>query len=92
MIKVSEITVIETIEDADEVTTPYFAMWCESDDFDLPEKVRAEKGDCLIFSKPDVYHFGDIAILTSGDCVEVTADTPDYMLVGKLEEVRVSRF
>lgn len=92
MIEASEVTVIETIEDADEVTTPYFAMRCASDDLDLPEQVRAEKGDYMIFSKPDVYHFGDIAILTSGDCVEVTVDTPDYMLVGKLEEVSDSRF
>ncbi len=89
MIKVSEVTVIETIEDADEVTTPYFAIQCKSDDLNL---TRVAKGDVMIFSKPDVYHFGDIAILTSGDCVEVTVDTPDYMLVGKLEEVRVSRF
>ena len=89
MIKASEVTVIETIEDADEVTTPYFAIQCKSDDSGL---TRAEKGDCMIFSKPDVYNFGDIAITTTGDCVEVTADTPDYMLVGKLKEVRDSRF
>lgn len=89
MIKVSEVTVIETIEDADKVKTPYFALQCKSDDLGL---TRVEKGDVMIFSKPDVYNFGDIAILTSGDCVEVTADTPDYMLVGKLVEVRASRF
>ena len=89
MIKVSEVTVIETIEDADEVTTPYFALQCESDDLGL---TRVEKGDVMIFSKPDVFNFGDVAITTTGDCVEVTADAPDYMLVGKLEEVRVSRF
>lgn len=89
MIKVSEVTAIETIKDVDKVETPYFALQCKSDDFNL---TRVEKGDVMIFKKSDAYNSGDVAITTTGDCVEVTVDTPDYMLVGKLEEVRVSRF
>ncbi|MDD7048440.1 MAG: hypothetical protein PUI15_05085 [Lachnospiraceae bacterium] len=90
MIEANELTMFEDIEDANEVTTPFFGIHCTKDDMPLPERV--EKGDIMIFSMPDTYDFGDIAITTDGECVEVTEDTPEYMLVGKLVEVRDSRF
>lgn len=59
---------------------------------DMPFPERVEKGDIMIFSMPDTYNFGDIVITTSGECVRFAQDVPEYTLVGKLVEVRDSRF